>query len=189
MREKQQDMRYRRTKRNLRKALIVLLSEKNIDAISVRELAEKADINRATFYLHYESPRAMLLSLENQLYDTIMSAYQNNAVSNPAAFFETVYRCLLDHAELSGVLLHQNNVHGFWEKLGCALRDEYTTHFLPEHPPYAQTDLQYYLAFVKDGYISIVKQWILSGMKESPDYMVSISQRFLKHIRIDRLLQ
>ena len=106
-------MRYRRTQRNLRQALIALLSEKPIDAISVRELAERADINRATFYLHYDSPQALLVSLENKLLDTIMAAYRENAVHNPAAFFTAVYRCIAEHEDLAKALLRQNAAHDF----------------------------------------------------------------------------
>lgn len=41
-------------KRLLKEALIDLLNEKEIHKISVKELSEVADINRSTFYSHYE---------------------------------------------------------------------------------------------------------------------------------------
>lgn len=43
----------RRTKRLLKASLIDLLQTKGITKISVSELAQAADINRGTFYLHY----------------------------------------------------------------------------------------------------------------------------------------
>lgn len=36
-------------------ALIKLLAEKNIEFISIKEICEKAGVNRSTFYLHYET--------------------------------------------------------------------------------------------------------------------------------------
>lgn len=36
-------------------ALIKLLAEKDIEFISVKEICEKAGVNRSTFYLHYET--------------------------------------------------------------------------------------------------------------------------------------
>ena len=47
------DPRINRTRQLLQDALISLAKEKNVHAISVKELAERARINRATFYLHY----------------------------------------------------------------------------------------------------------------------------------------
>lgn len=52
MEERGIDRRVRKTKRQLRQALMDLMSEKPSKSISVRELAERADINRGTFYIH-----------------------------------------------------------------------------------------------------------------------------------------
>lgn len=46
-------MRVKRTKQNIIHAFIELTKEKNISAITVQEIAQKAMINRATFYAHY----------------------------------------------------------------------------------------------------------------------------------------
>ena len=51
MEERGIDRRVRKTKRQLRQALMDLMSEKPSKSISVRELAERADINRGTFYI------------------------------------------------------------------------------------------------------------------------------------------
>ena len=48
------DRRSLRTQSAIKKALEELLAEKNISEISITELTERADIHRATFYLHYE---------------------------------------------------------------------------------------------------------------------------------------
>lgn len=47
------DIRKTRTKKLLRDALISLMAEKPAEDITVKELIEKAQIGRSTFYLHY----------------------------------------------------------------------------------------------------------------------------------------
>lgn len=47
------DLRVKKTKRAIMAAFNELLKEKKLDKISVTELAEKAEINKGTFYLHY----------------------------------------------------------------------------------------------------------------------------------------
>ena len=47
------DRRIRRTRTLLRQGLIQLMATKDIKDISVKELSDLADINRGTFYLHY----------------------------------------------------------------------------------------------------------------------------------------
>ena len=54
MKDENVDSRVRRTKRLLRQGLTELLKEKSIKKITVRELSDRVDINRGTFYLHYK---------------------------------------------------------------------------------------------------------------------------------------
>ena len=50
---KNMDRRVRKTRAQLRQGLAELLKEKSLKEITVKELVEKVDINRSTFYLHY----------------------------------------------------------------------------------------------------------------------------------------
>lgn len=48
------DLRVRRTRKLLKDALTELWSEKSFDSITVQDIAERAMVNRATFYLHFQ---------------------------------------------------------------------------------------------------------------------------------------
>lgn len=56
------DRRVRRTRRRLKEALLGLLGEKRYDEITVRDLCERADVGRSTFYAHYDSKEDLLFS-------------------------------------------------------------------------------------------------------------------------------
>ena len=51
--EQKLDRRVRRTREQLKRALTQLLLEKPVREITVRELTDRADVNRGTFYAHY----------------------------------------------------------------------------------------------------------------------------------------
>ena len=53
MEEKKEDLRVRKTKRNIKHALAQLLQTKPLNKITVTEIAKTAEINKGTFYLHY----------------------------------------------------------------------------------------------------------------------------------------
>ena len=53
--EKKEDRRVTLTKRMLKDALIDLLREVDIYHVSIRELCQRADVNRTTFYKYYGS--------------------------------------------------------------------------------------------------------------------------------------
>ncbi|MBV8067300.1 MAG: TetR family transcriptional regulator [Candidatus Eremiobacteraeota bacterium] len=57
------DPRVVRTQKLIRDALASLLSEKNFESISVQDIAERATVNRATFYSHFTDKFALLDSM------------------------------------------------------------------------------------------------------------------------------
>lgn len=54
------DPRFKRTRGLILLSFSDLLAEKNFDAISVQDVTSKAEINRATFYAHFEDKYALL---------------------------------------------------------------------------------------------------------------------------------
>ena len=60
------DIRVKKTKRAIQKAFIALLREKPIEKITVKEIAERAEINKTTFYSHYETLDALTAEIERQ---------------------------------------------------------------------------------------------------------------------------
>jgi AcrR family transcriptional regulator len=54
------DPRVKRTRKLLEDAFVALLAEKSFQAISVQDIAERATVNRATFYAHFEDKYALM---------------------------------------------------------------------------------------------------------------------------------
>ncbi len=54
------DRRVSRTRRRIRQAFEQLLAEKGFNALTVQDITERAEINRATFYAHYPDKYALL---------------------------------------------------------------------------------------------------------------------------------
>ncbi|MGB9521705.1 MAG: TetR/AcrR family transcriptional regulator [Anaerolineales bacterium] len=57
---KRPDRRVLRTRSMLREAFVALLLEKDFDTISIQEITDRANLGRATFYLHYRSKEELL---------------------------------------------------------------------------------------------------------------------------------
>ena len=53
----------RRTRVAVKNALMELIHEKNYPRISVKEIAEKADVGRSTLYRHYNSKADILVEI------------------------------------------------------------------------------------------------------------------------------
>lgn len=77
------DLRTQRTRKSIINAFITLRSKKPIEKITVKELAELAVINKATFYLHYED----IYDLSRQLQSEIIANIYNN-INHPEWVFD-----------------------------------------------------------------------------------------------------
>lgn len=64
------DPRVKRTRQLLQKTLTDLMHEKSFEDISVQEIAARAEVNRATFYDHFEDKFALLKSLLYEEFQT-----------------------------------------------------------------------------------------------------------------------
>ncbi len=73
MTHNQTDLRVRRTHMVLREALIALIEEKGFDAVTVADIAERAMVNRATFYRHYEDKYALVTGIFEEAVNQMFS--------------------------------------------------------------------------------------------------------------------
>ncbi len=66
------DRRITRTRRQFCQALLDLLRERGSDQITVQEIADRADLSRATFYLHYKDKDDLLIDALERLIDPLL---------------------------------------------------------------------------------------------------------------------
>ena len=67
------DLRIVKTRTNIKNSLIDLLAEKNVSKITVTELAEKAMINRKTFYCHYHTVQDVVDDINYDIVNDVIS--------------------------------------------------------------------------------------------------------------------
>lgn len=90
------DRRTVRTKNHIREALVELLMEKNPSQITVKELSEKADINRKTFYTYFSNIDDILADLNIILADRLILIFQNFNFMGPSLDIFPLFRQLND---------------------------------------------------------------------------------------------
>ena len=76
------DRRVRKTRHQLRAALMDLILERGWDAVSVRDVCERADVGRSTFYVHFADKENLLLSG----FDDLHQAMERLRLESPTSF-------------------------------------------------------------------------------------------------------
>ena len=160
--EMRQDRRIGRTRTMLHEALLSLLSEKPLESITVRELCERADVNRKTFYNHYLDLDTLLDELEDELVDRFSEQLdvrqQLLYADNPTRFFEK----LIDEIEKNEGLLRMQACYidsrRYLFKMIARERRLLEAMMDPEQMDPQMMD--YYLVFITEGIVAVLRRWL-----------------------------
>lgn len=179
------DRRVRKTKAQLREGLAHLMLEKSIKEITVKELVDKVDINRSTFYLHYADIYQMLQQIEEEALDNITHILENCPVdfSNNESTLEfvTKFFAILDSdKDLCRALLGPHGDMAFVEQIENLLAGTFLKH-LPGTFPKNDSNLKYAYAFILNGCVGLIKTWLSQPVQESPAHMAELTCRLIEN--------
>ncbi len=163
------DPRVRYTRTIIKKAFYELLKEKPVNKITVREICERAEINRSTFYKHYLDCYDLLDALKEDAlaqFDKLMTSLEGNGAM-PALL--AVLRALKDNAESFSLFAPGSGSGEFTRQViqRCyRYFDMHLTVSAGRDRDEAQKEMSY--AFLTGGISSVIERWTQNGCKESP---------------------
>lgn len=99
------DPRIARTRRSLREALFALARERPLDEISVSDIAERAEVNRSTYYQHYSDKDTLLADALDAVIDDAIGPDRPIIESEGTRILGSYLRHVEDHADLYRMLL------------------------------------------------------------------------------------
>ena len=112
--EEKIDRRIRKSKEAIRTALVKLLTHKNLENITITEIAKEADINRKTFYNNYENIFQVIEEIENDIVnsfnDVLSKINLEENLKQPLDFFETLTNIIQNDFEFYSDLVQTQKV-------------------------------------------------------------------------------
>ena len=164
------DPRTRKTKRAIRNAFAKLLSEKELNDITVRDVAALAEINRKTFYRYYAGIFQVVDEIENEIvrsYEQILGEIDfRKDIENPYRIFERLTATIQTDLDFYGNLLSMRGNMSLVSKLSEMLKSK-TMETLLLHVPMDANIADIMLKYVISGMVAVYQQWFNSGRRES----------------------
>lgn len=154
------DRRVRRTKKALREGLSELMLEKELRNITVQELADKADIHRATFYVHYSDIYDLYEQMENEIVKEIKAII----ISEPKNTYEELFHTLIDYiyenSNVFRMFLSRKNGYSFYTRICDFIENDYLE-FWQEESKEKQIDesWKFYVRYHVQGCLSVLSLW------------------------------
>lgn len=170
---KKEDRRIRLTKRMLKESLLEMLKNgTEIHRISIRDLCERADINRSTFYKYYGSQYDLLKEMEDEWLDRIESSINNMGQSYDLHLLDILH-FMHENIELSRLLCNSNVDPLFPQRIFSlpAIKRLIVSSLPAQKPDHV---VLYTQEFFVSGAYSVIKKWLNKEAGETPEEMVQI---------------
>lgn len=125
------DLRIERTKKNIKEAFLKLRAEKPLEKITVKELAELAYINKATFYSHYQDIYDLSEQLEDEVINSIIEGFPTpeDLIFNARENVKVMAATIMDKEEILEILFSGNRKavleHRLEESIGSRICEKY----------------------------------------------------------------
>ena len=177
------DRRVRKTRKQLRLGLAALLKEKSLNDISVRELAEVVDINRATFYIHYKDVFDMVAQIEDEIIAGLRHLLAEHPLEevreSPQPVLSDVCTYLEENGEICAALLGPNGDLAFLDKIQAQVIESgfysYFNMTTPDHPG----EHNYAGKFALSGCLGVIRTWLIDGRRESAQEVAALTAQLI----------
>jgi AcrR family transcriptional regulator len=186
------DRRIRKTEKQLLDGLTYLMQTKSINDITVRELSDIVDINRSTFYLHYQDIYDMIEHIEDNLIEqftqTLNSNHKRNGELTEQEFKKvmvSIFEFLLQNRTICKALIGHNGDIKFLNKINEII-SERIQELLKNYASnkYSDTDLELVKHYFVSGCIGLVQCWFKYDDKTlevtDPNHMANLFVDLIK---------
>lgn len=175
MKGEKEDRRVRRTRKQIEEALLRLLTKKHFQKITVKELAEEADITRATFYQHYRDPYEVLEKMQMEIMDNIQEIINKTTGGDSMGFFLQLFEYMASNEVRAEILSFDTGNGTGYEFIGNSIHNNYMLRWGDKFDGVHCKQYEYYRYYIVFGCIAVVENWIKQGRKETPEEMAKIA--------------
>lgn len=183
-----EDSRWQRAQEKLRVAVLQLASEQAISTVSVVQVAERAGVDRTTFYKHAVDPESLLVSiLRVEMVEDLELFEATYRDLPPEEAFMMGIRLIVGHVYLRRAIYSRSSIHESNTPLSLVVR----VHLREHTPTYIRNGLidfpedlvdnEYAVAtasrFIAAGFVGALTEWLSQSVDPSVDEFIEIFDR------------
>ena len=160
-----EDIRIKKTIRNIHKSFIELFKGKDYEKITVKELIERAEISKKTFYRYYSSIDNLFLEIQDKITNEYIQKF--SLLSFPEDL-KNIINTFIDFSEIYGnahdkIIIDSKNDYVLQKMINNIIKKTWEkSEFFKEKEPYLRNII---LSFVFSSILGSYKQWINDGRK------------------------
>ena len=164
------DRRIKYSKMVLKESLLKLMTDKPINKITIKEICELADVNRGTFYAHYNDQYDLLRQIQDEFADEVkeLKEKKETKVMSSVEMITELVSYFGEQRSLCKIIF---NTTGDYELINKLMDNAYVS-FLDEWRQklknVSETQMEMLYMFISNGSAAIIRHWVLGDMEETP---------------------
>lgn len=167
------DRRTLKTRKAICEALAGLLTEKELRKVTVQEIADKADVNRVTFYKHYLDVYDLYDKIEEETLVELGLLVLKLEELPPKEFFNNLTDYILENKAVFTLMFCPNSTGQLRDKFSKCLEGLFLK-LESEKQKVALKDtlLLYRICYRTQGCIAVLSKWVTNSFTEPKDFIV-----------------
>lgn len=179
------DRRIQKTRQLIMHTFIELLTEKGFEKMTINEIAERANINRGTVYLHYMDKFDLLDKCVETYIELLLQHCADSTDTNlDARAFQSVFEYLERNFAIYKLLLSNEGVGFFRSRLYVTI-SQTLTEMMGINPENSAFSNEVTIHFLTSGFIGTIEWWINYSMPcsvlEITDQLMFLLKPYTKH--------
>lgn len=168
MKARKTDKRVLKTKKAIRAAFVKFLGEKDVDRITVKEIAEEAHVDRKTIYNYYSGVHEIGEELSNELFCSFEEDLKNTyyQLSDLYALFVVLTEKLSENLELYGQIINLDSNSAFFKNIVGFFKDK-VRELLKKEASLTDFEREFTTEYVTNGLIAAYRCWFNSDRSMS----------------------
>ena len=168
--EKKPDRRIAKTKRAIKNAFISLIAEKDVNDISITDVATVADVDRKTIYNYYSGVYAIQEEIEadfiGQLSEVLEEIGHDTTVDDPYHIFQKVTEILNQNLEFYGILMKVDARSHLIRKIMHAIKGK-LKYALMQTSIKDSPEIDMISEYITSGMVAVYQSWFNSPREQS----------------------
>ncbi|MDV7765845.1 TetR/AcrR family transcriptional regulator [Peribacillus sp. CSMR9] len=191
MAEFHEDM-VQKTKKQIQHHFIALVEAEGFSHVSVKKIAERANINRGTFYLHYTDKYELMDHLQQELLNELQTRI--TAILPKEAFlalhqqqlyppFVAIFQFISEHAHALRAILGDKGDPSFAKKIKLVFGEVLLERLISQHPAAKDEAFRMYMhAFMTSAILGVIQEWLENCEEQTAEEMAKIHFQILNFI-------
>lgn len=183
------DRRISRSKHLLKEALISLMKTKDFKGVTIKDIVDRADLNRGTFYKHYQYKEDLLEEIIEDVISDLITSYREPykgeetfEVTKLTISSIKIFDHVEKHKEFYTLIVNSNTLLGFQNRI-CQILKDLALHDLTVPLPYTKINRELQASYHAYAILGMIMEWIRGGFKYSSTYL---AEQLLEYIKQDK---